>query len=209
MAVVNEAFARRYYDEQSAIGATIAPRACPGTPHTIVGIVADHIDRQRADLVPMIYLPYPAQGASTPSTFALRTAGDPRALIPEVRKLITDAGFNSDGDVSTGTAYRNRTMQQERFLRGVLFVFAILALFVACLGVYGMLAYSVTSRTGEIGVCMALGAEPSRVRRMIFGESFAPVVLGAIGGTVVAVGLARLVETCFLAWERAIRRRWA
>lgn len=86
-------------------------------------------------------------------------------------------------------------MQQERFLRGVLFVFAILALFVACLGVYGMLAYSVTSRTGEIGVCMALGAEPSRVRRMIFGESFAPVVLGAIGGTVVAVGLARLVES--------------
>jgi putative ABC transport system permease protein len=201
VAVVNEAFARRYYGGGSPIGGTVAPCTCPGTPHRIVGMVADHVDRQRADLVPMIYLPYPTGGALEPNTFALRTTGEPRLLIPSVRRLIGEAGFNSDGDVSTGTAYRDRTTQQERFLSRVLGVFAILALFVASLGVYGMLNYAAISRSGEVAIRMALGAKPSSVRWMIVGEAFVPVLLGAAAGAGVTLGVARLADSLMFGVE--------
>jgi predicted permease len=195
VAVVNQAFVRAYYPGGSPIGRTVGVRDCPGARHTIVGVVADHIDRQRVDLVPMIYLPYPSGGAMQPTTFALRTTGDPRVLIPTVRDIIRETRFNPDGDVTTGSVYRDRTIRRERFLSRILLFSAGAALVVAAIGIYGMLAYVVASRSGEIGIRMALGASPGHVARTIGGQALAPVVTGAIAGTGAALVLGRLGES--------------
>jgi ABC-type antimicrobial peptide transport system permease subunit len=169
-------------------------KGCPGTPRTIVGVVGNHIDRQRAVLAPMVYVPYPSR-AIEPTTLALRTAGDPRPLLPTIRRIVAGLGTRIDGDVTTGVEYKDSKFAQERLLAVLLFGFGSIALGVCSLGIYGLLTYTVSRRTPEIGLRMALGAQRADVIRLVFHESLWSVAAGIAVGLMAAFALTRLVES--------------
>jgi hypothetical protein len=196
-AIVNEAFANRFFKNQNPIGQDISVFKCPNLPRTIVGVVADHQDRQRTALTPMVYVAYPIgpRARTVPTTFAARTRGDSQLLVPTLRRMMLDAGANVDGDVMTGVAYKEREWKKERLLMGFLVFFGLLALLISCLGIYALLAYSVNWRTAEIGIRMALGAQRPAVIRMVVRESLVPVIVGIGAGLVAAALLTRYVES--------------
>ena len=182
VAIVNDAFVRTFLGPIGAIGREVGIGECPGDRKTIVGVVADHLDRQRAEIKPMIYVPFPFPGVTPVATFAVRAAGDSRLLVESIRGLMADAGAPVDGDVMTGAAYREREWRRERLLSAFLVSFGLLALCISCLGVYGMLEYLVSLRASELGIRLALGAYPSALVRMVMAESMMPVGAGVVAG---------------------------
>jgi macrolide transport system ATP-binding/permease protein len=193
--IVNDAFAKTFLGGQNPIGQQLGVGKCPGNPRTIIGVVADHLDRQRVEIAPMVYGAYPFPRQTAPSTFAIRTNGDVRPLVPVLRRLMQDSNASVDGDVMTGIAYVEREWRRERLLAAFLTFFGALALVISCLGIYGMLAYTVSSRTPEIGIRMALGAHRRAVVRMVLRESLASVAAGAVCGSLAALALVRSLET--------------
>jgi predicted permease len=195
--VVNETFVRQYLHGRNPLESSISfgTQGCPGRMAVpVVGVVADHIDRQRVEVIPSVYARYPRAGALYVTTYAVRAAGDEQALMPAMRRLIADRGIAPNRDVRRATEYRDSVMRQERLLAWLLAFFAVVALFIACLGIYGILAYAVNWRTPELGVRMALGAEPGRLRRMVLRESLLPVVTGLALGSAGTLILGKSVE---------------
>jgi predicted permease len=201
--VVNETFVKRFLPNRNPLGVMIGGGECPGrTQSPIVGVVADHIDRQRVERVPAVYTRYARGGALYVTTYALRTAGDERALIPPMRRVIAARAIATNGDARTGIEYRDGILRQERFLTMLLVFFASVALLISCLGVYGMLTYTVSWRTAEIGLRIAVGARPQDVVGMIVRESLLPAVLGITLGAGVALVLARSIESVLFGVSR-------
>jgi predicted permease len=192
-AIVNETFARTFFPRESPIGQQIALGRCPGSARTIVGVVADHRDRQRVEITPMVYVPYAQRIA--PTTFAVRTGGDPRLLIPAIRRLMQEKGVAVDGDVMTGTAYVAREWRQEKLLAELSLFFGTIAVFISWLGIYALLSYIVTGRRAEIGLRMALGAQPSQVLAIVLRESIAPIAAGILLGALASLAGTRWIQT--------------
>jgi predicted permease len=192
IAVVNEAFVRRFLPGRDPLTATVGAGGCPGRSQLrIVGVVADHIDRQRVDLVPAVYARYPRAGALYVTTYAVRVTGEARAIVPAIRRIIAERNIAPTRDVRTGTQYRDGVMRQERLLTVLFVLFGVLALFTCTLGLYGMLACLVQWRTAEIGLRRAVGASDANVTALIAGESLRPVTLGLLAGAVAAQPLGR------------------
>ncbi len=203
-AIVNETFVKRFLSGRAALGHVIGSGGdCPGrTQLPIIGVVADHIDRQRVELVPAVYLRYPRAGALYSTTYAVRTDGDARALLPAFRRVIAERGIAPNRDVTTGIAYRDGITRRERFLTWVLVFFAVAGLLIAAVGVYGMLAYAVSWRTSEIGVRVAVGARPPDLMWMIARESLVPVAIGIVAGMGGALLLGRGLESTLFGVSR-------
>jgi hypothetical protein len=195
VAIVNETFARKFFGQGDPIGQELGIGQCPGDRKVIVGVVADHLDRQRVAITPMVYVPFPSPGTTPFATFAARATGDSQRLVAPLRRLMADTRAQVDGDVMTGLAYREREWRRERMLSGFLVFFGVLALGISCLGVYGILGYIVSLRTPELGIRMALGAQRFAVIRMVVAESVAPVALGMGIGLTTALMLTRWVES--------------
>src|SRR6266566_6804094 len=128
--------------------------------------------------------------------YALRTSGDPLLYVNSVREVVhqTDAGVPLS-DVRTQRADIDQTINQEITFAELCSGFAILALTIACVGLYGSVSYSVARRTGEIGIRMALGAERRRIVRMILFEVLALVAAGLAIGLPFALAASRLVAS--------------
>ena len=192
--IVNQTFAKRYLPGDP-LGQVVGVLGCPGRQMTVVGVVADHTDRPRVDVTPMIYLSYWLVGPTVPMTFTLRTAGDSTAMVAPLRRVMSEFPTAVGGDVTTGIEYRDRTLTQVRALSGLVSFFGTLAMLLSCLGIYGTLAYAVSRRTPEIGVRMALGAGPRHVARTIGAQSLRIVTAGIIVGTMGAGIAARWLDT--------------
>ena len=201
--VLSESAARKYWPQGDAIGRRfrLGGGAGPGVV-TVVGIVHDVRQNAVAEVPPAVmYLPH-AQfrfwndgTAVTSMRLVLHTAGEPFATLAPMRELVR----RLDPDVPLGTV---RSMEQvfgtaiaqPRFTTSVLIGFALLALGLAMIGIYGLVAYAVARRTREIAVRMALGAQPRAVARQMVGEAMMPVLLGATFGLALAVGMTRALE---------------
>jgi ABC-type antimicrobial peptide transport system permease subunit len=129
-----------------------------------------------------------------PVSFALRTTGDPRAVSSGIRGVI----HRIDAEIPLQTM---RTMDdviaaslaERRFQLGLVLLFALTATVLASLGIYGVVSYSVAQRTSEIGVRMALGAQPRQIRALVIAESLLPVAAGLVIGIAVSIGLGRVL----------------
>jgi predicted permease len=189
VAVVNEAFARRYFGGQ-ALGRRIGPGGRQGSADfTIIGIARDgKYAEVRENTAPFWYVPYQQLAQLGQLTLHVRTIGDPEALAADVRHAIAAI----DKRV---TVFRVKTMAQqisdqlvlERLLATLAAGFAILAILLAALGLYGVTTYATAARTREIGVRMALGASPSAIFALIFRQTTMLIGLGLIVGLALAL----------------------
>jgi ABC-type antimicrobial peptide transport system permease subunit len=146
---------------------------------------------------PVVYMPYD-QGYPQPDqmTFALRTLGDPLRYVESVREIVRQADARVPvSDVRTQAADIDRTINQQITFAELCSAFAILALVIACVGLYGTVSYNVARRTGEIGIRMALGAERGGVVRMVLREVLVLVAGGLAIGMATALGTSRFVAS--------------
>jgi putative ABC transport system permease protein len=194
VAIVNAAFARVYFDGQNPVGRTvmIRPRGLVQVPMQIVGLVTDSAYASvREPMRPIAYLPTDARSEGT---FSIRTSGDPRSLAGDIRRLIAGARANSRVRVMPMTSLVRRQMVRERLLATLTIFFAVVALLLACIGLYGVLSYAVVQQRREIGVRMALGAQALHVAARVTRDMILIVAAGAAIGLVAGFGFGRAVE---------------
>jgi predicted permease len=162
----------------------------------IVGVVGDtKYDSQRSEIEPLLYTPWRQEVPNVGEMyFSLRTADDPAALAHTVERVVhaLDAALPVI-EVGTQAARSRATVGRERVFAEVLTFFGGLALLLAAIGLFGVLAYSVAQRTNEIGIRMALGARGDDVVRMIVVQGLRPTMLGLVAGLGGALALGRTV----------------
>jgi putative ABC transport system permease protein len=196
--IVNETLAQMAWPGQDPIGRRIkGGRAASQSPWlTVVGVIKDV---RRADVTrairPEIYF---SSLQNTPRTqmMLVRTAGDPVAILPTIRREVQAlnphlplfATGTLDGELS-------ETLSQPRFRAVLLAAFAIIAMLLASIGIYGVTAHAVSQRTQEVGVRMALGAQPRDVLLLILRQHLRPAVIGIVIGLAGAFALARFLQS--------------
>ena len=195
VAVINETMAKKYFGARSPIGRGFGYNSTQ--EFEVIGVVADARANGLRKDVPALAI-YPLK--QNPEEFArnlyVRAAG---AVDPVVNGLKQALKAAAPGlalrEVVTLGELTERTVSSERLVSRLAAVFGVLGLAVACLGLYGTIAYSVARRTTEIGVRLALGASPSGVRAMVLRETLGLVWLGVAGGMALVLALGRLAET--------------
>jgi predicted permease len=183
VAVINEAAARLYFPNETALGRRFGRTLHESGQIEIVGIVRDaKYNNVREAVPPTMYTPY-QQGYSGSVTFEVRTAGDPLAAIPAVREAVRAVDPNVPIiNLTTQQAEVENRFQQERLFAQAGTVFGGLALLVASVGLFGLMSYSVARRTNEIGIRMALGAARADVLQLVMRESMTLVLAGVVLG---------------------------
>jgi predicted permease len=192
--VVNEAAVRRFWPGQDPLGKRIRLEQEDATWWPVVGVVADvHDGGLELDPGPTLYIPTlrPADAA-----LAIRTNGEPTAMAPALRQAVLALDPNLPlSDVSTVESWLARSTAQRRFNALLMGLFAGLALLLAAVGLYGVVASSVTERTREIGLRVALGAAPRDVTLGVVRQGLRLVASGVALGLIAALALARLLSS--------------
>jgi predicted permease len=194
VAVVNQEFAKRFFEGQNAIG----HRFGFGKPDTeIIGVVKDsHYAQVKEDPYPVFYTPWRQDKQIGSLGFYVRSALPTRQMIPQIRRVM--AALDRDlpaENLRTLDDQIQLNIRSDRIVLQLAAAFAILATALAMLGLYGVMAHSVTRRTREIGVRMALGAEPGRIRWMVMREMLWILGIGLATGVPAALALARYTES--------------
>jgi putative ABC transport system permease protein len=203
--IVSRTAAEFYFPGQNPVGQRIAlhieQQPSPGERQlrtgwlTIVGVVGDIREWELGDpKAPMIYLPA-AQNPSPFMNLVVRTRRDPlesaSAVMSAVERVDADQPVR---DVKSMDQYLDDSVGIRRFNLTLLAAFAGLAVLLSAVGLYGLMAYSVSQRTQEIGVRMALGAEPRDIKRMVVSEGLRLGLWGLLAGCIAAIGVMRLLE---------------
>jgi macrolide transport system ATP-binding/permease protein len=203
VAVVNEAFAKANFGGRSPLGKHLILREAGeggrlARDMEIVGVSrnARYGGLTRA-IPPVVYIPFD-QGYPQPDqmVYALRTLGDPLRYVEQVREIVRRADARVPvAEVRTQAAEIDKSIGQEIALAKLCTAFAILAMAIACVGLYGTVSYNVARRTGEIGIRMALGARRGGIVRMVLREVLVLVAGGLAIGMITALATSRLVES--------------
>jgi predicted permease len=195
--IINEAFLREFFPNQDPVGKHIGnaqegePATGPQPGYLIVGVAGNtKYNSLRPAIEPTMYVPQVGNSAH----FELRAAADPTALIPLVRGVVSRADSNLPlFAVRTQTQQIDQTLFLDRLMSQISSAFALLALVLACIGLYGLLSYEVTRRTREIGIRMALGAKAGDVLRAVIAQGIALAAVGVTIGVAIALGVTRFL----------------
>jgi predicted permease len=196
VAIINETAARKLFPNGSAIGRRVGFSPEQASEFEIVGVMKDtKYNSVRNAAPPTLYQSH-LQGNLRSMNFVLRTQGDPAAMIEPVRAAVraVDPAVPIT-NVATQTEQVERRFAQERLFAMAYSLFGGLALLLACIGLFGLMSYTVARRTNEIGIRMALGAQRGTVVRMVLGESLLLVGIGIVIGIGSALLAGRFVET--------------
>jgi putative ABC transport system permease protein len=196
--LVNEALANRFWPNQDAIGKRLAFEADPGK-HSwleIVGIVGNVKHKALAiDVMPEVYVAY-KQDPSNFMNLVVRTDSDPVSMIPAIRNQVLSIDKDQPvSDIMTMEQRVAKSVASSRFVMLLLGSFSVLALGLAAVGIYGVMAYLVTQRTQEIGVRMALGAQKRDVLKLVVGKGMVLAVIGTAIGLIASLALTRLMRS--------------
>jgi predicted permease len=196
--IVNQAFVEKYLGKEKPIGKLFGQsegdaNSPASAGYEIIGVVRDaKYNSLRREIHAMIYSPQSAGGAS----FELRTAADPQAILPAIREVVAQVSTNLPlFNVTTESEQIDRLLFQERLVARLAGFFGLLALVLACIGLYGLLSYEVGRRTREIGIRMALGAEPGSVLKLVLRQGIVLAIAGAAVGIGVALGVTRYLTS--------------
>jgi putative ABC transport system permease protein len=195
VAIINESLARSYFAGTSPIGQRIALKGEPQKLMEIVGVTADvkqfAIEEENK---PGFYQPYRQKDVGF-MTLLVRATGDSATLIPLLRNRILETDkFTAISRVRTMNELISDSVAQPRFYTLLLALFACIALSLAALGIYSVMAYSVSQRTHEIGIRMALGAQAERILGMVLGQGLILILTGVVIGLASAIALTRLMR---------------
>jgi predicted permease len=205
VAILNEAFAKQFFNGENPVGKSFDRGDSKARIHTqIVGYVRDARSRdRRRPILPTVYMPFSsvdAQGAFQPKgrgTFIVRTAGsNPLALASILRQEVSRARSEFRvSNIRTQTEINQSTTVRERLLAMLALFFAIVALTLAGVGLYGVLDYSVLQRRREIGIRMALGAQAGDIAWRVTADVFSMGLVGAAVGLGLGMASARYIES--------------
>jgi predicted permease len=193
--IVNEAFSRVYFGAQNPVGrqVIVQPDKDMDVPMEIVGVVRDSVYYDlREPMRPTVYVPIEA---GNQRTLFVRTAGDPHVLAATMRGEVARTYKDTPILATTQSALIRRQVVRERLLATLSLFFAVLALLLAGIGLFGVLNYAVIQQRREIGVRMALGARATHVVKRVATEMLSPVGIGALIGLGAGLGFGRLVES--------------
>ena len=197
VAVINQSLARTRFPQGDPIGQRFRFDRDKGHWIQVVGICADtRYQNLREDIPPQYFVPYVQQTEVGGSSYVIRTGMPPAAIVPVLRRAVAqiDPGLPLE-NVRTEQEQIGECMRMERALAALIAGFGLLALALAAVGIYGVMACSVASRRNEIGIRLALGALPAQVRGIILRESASLAVTGIVVGVGVALPLTRLVKS--------------
>ncbi len=194
--LVNEALVRAYLPRGNPLGRHLI---IGGVPHEIVGVLADIRGTAGAIAAPPgpeVYWPADGDAGVVHRSFALRTRMSPEALIPMVRDTVHGVDPTlAIGNVATMDELMNKAVAQPRLNMAVVAAFALIALLLACVGVFGVVAFFVAQRTQEIGVRMTLGASRLEIALLFVRRALTTALIGLAGGTAAALALTRLIAS--------------
>jgi putative ABC transport system permease protein len=194
--IVNEALARRYFANEEPVGRRIGTGFDGGRAvREIIGVVADSRDRGLGrDPIPTAYIPF-AQFALPYGSIALRAAFTPESLIPEIRSRLNKLNPNVPlDDFQTLDRRIRESLQEPRFYTVMAGACALMAVFFVTLGLYGIVAYSVSRRTSEFGIRMAVGAQRSAIMRMVLMQGLRMAAAGVTLGVALALAFTRVLS---------------
>jgi putative ABC transport system permease protein len=195
--IVNDALVRQYFPNEDPLGKRLTiSMNDPNVPTEIIGVVADiKIVDLATPARPSTYWPHP-QLAYSGMTLTVRTGADPRSFETLVEREVHQIDKDEPvSDVRTMEGWVSRSLAQSRFNSVVLAVFAGLAIVLAALGIYGVMAYAVSQRTSEIGIRLALGADQRTILRLIVGNGIRLAAVGLATGIVLALALTRTLAS--------------
>jgi len=198
VAIVNQTFANRYFPNEHPIGKRFTFDTKKPDEIEIVGLVKDaKYTRQRDEIPPTVYSPWRQELRSmSGATFEARTVGDPNAVIAAIRQAVREVDANLPlNNIKTQVAQADETLRMERLFAKLLSLFGLLAQQLASIGLYGVMAYSVSQRTNEIGIRMALGASQNDVMKMVLRQGMALTLIGVGMGLAGAYALTKYLES--------------
>lgn len=196
VAVVDDAFVRRHFPDQDPIGQRIDIGNGTDGSYEIVGVVGTvNYSGLDAEAAPTMYVPYPQDVFST-MWIVTKTAGDPNALIGTVRQVLGEIDRRLPAySITPLSTVLDESVAQRRFSMLLIALFGGVAVFLSAVGLYGVVAYTVSLRTKEIGLRMAIGAQPRDVLTLIVGGGMKLAIAGVVLGTIGAFAASSLVET--------------
>jgi putative ABC transport system permease protein len=205
VAVISSSLARRYFRGENPVGKKVRVGTDESNPWlTVVGLVDDvHYNWIQKDDVPTLYRPY-RQNPPHYTTVVLRTAGDPLSFVSVVRSKI--AGIDSElpiYEVKPLNIVINESIVGIAYVAAMMAAIGIIALVLASVGVYGVMSYSVSERTHEMGIRMAMGASSSAVYRLVIGNGMLLTGMGIAVGLPLAFGLARALSSLLFGVQAA------
>ncbi|PYQ83883.1 MAG: hypothetical protein DMG03_12315 [Acidobacteria bacterium] len=198
VAIVNEAFAKKFNLGRDAVGRRIGNRGDKeGLDTQIVGLVQNaKYSEVKREVPPLFFRPYRQDDRLGNITFYVRTSLDPEQFLPNVPKVVAKLDANLPvEDLRTMPQQIRQNVFLDRMISVLSAAFAGLATLLAAIGLYGVLAYTVSQRTREIGLRMALGAAPSRVRGMVLRQVGVMMIVGGVIGLTAAIWLGRLAQS--------------
>ncbi len=196
--IVNQAFVAKFLGKENPLGKQFGQSAGDqngpkSSGYEIVGVVRDaKYSALRQEITATMYVPQ----SGMPASFEVRTAADPQALLPAIRRVVADLNANIPiFHITTESEQIDRLLFQERLIARLSAFFGLLALVLACVGLYGLLSYEVSRRTREIGIRMALGAQERDVLRLIVKQGLMLAFVGAVAGVAVALAVTRYLTS--------------
>jgi predicted permease len=198
VAFLSQAMAKRAFPDGSPLGRTIS-LFFPNSRYVVAGVVADaHYERVKGDPPLTVYVPYeqPPWSRLGNLNFAVRTRGKPEAFVGAVRSLVRDLDPKLPLiNVQTQEAVIDDALRRERLFANLSTAFGAMALLLAAIGIYGVVAYSVARRTAEIGVRVALGARYANIVSLVLRRTVLLAAVGAALGTAGALLATKLVSS--------------
>jgi len=198
VAVVNESFVKKFFPHGNVVGHTFEIGWDHPERVVIVGVCKDaKYSNVRLEMEPTFYSPYwQAKDGLGRATFAVRTQMSRATIVPQMKRALESIDPNLPMlDIRTQNEQIAATMQQERVFANLTAAFGVLALVLAAIGIYGILAYSISRRVNEIGIRMALGARAEQVMRMVLGDAGWMAGLGIAAGLGAALAMGKVVTS--------------
>jgi predicted permease len=197
--MINETFAKKFFAGRDALGRHLGFGSDPGTATDmeVIGIVKDiKYTNLRDEIPPQAYIPYMPSRFVGGMTVYVRTAADPSALMNSIRAKMRDLDANLPiFDMRTTDEQIANSLAAQRMIASLSTVFGFMATILAAVGLYGLMAYTVTQRTREIGIRMALGAKQTDVVWMVMRDVLLLVAVGLAIGVPASMALARVVQS--------------